>query len=114
MEEAFAQHDLKHKDEVLTSTFGHLFPKGDYYEGTIVVAKAIYESQITILDEKIGIEPSPWWCETIHDFVHRLSDDVPDGSVYRYHIRVRVRRLKTGSKMSVALVSKERIYCRED
>ncbi len=90
-----AQIDAHNRNIVFHDTWGHLFPKGDYYEGTVRVLTSIYRD-IIVLDEKIDIQGSPWWHEAINSFAYRALKNRVDCSVYELRIAVNVRTTKAG------------------
>ncbi len=90
--EAFAPAEAHFKSKVMHATWGHLFPSGFYYEGTIRVANSCYGGT-AILSEKIEIEGSPWWYDAIHDFIFKL-DDIEVGEVHAVDIAVKIVALE--------------------
>lgn len=91
MRNVFGLAEADTYEKVAHDTWGHLFPEGRYYEGKIRVCEAVY-GQISILDEKIDINASPWWYDAITDFVSKLSSDgkLEDGCIYDIDISVSI------------------------
>ena len=80
-------------ERVTLDTWGHLFPEGKYFEGTIRVCQPEYGVSLIILNEKIDILSSPWWYDAIQKFVFEqghTSDIFDDGSIYDIDISVTI------------------------
>jgi len=88
-DEVFAATDARDKSVVMHDTWGHLFPKGDYYEGTVRIAYSIY-GNIVILDEKIDIEGSAWWHDALTEFADNMVHDMKSGDVCEFKISVNI------------------------
>lgn len=71
------------------ATWGHLFPKGRYFEGKVRIALGAYGS-IIILDEQIDTESSPWWFDALSKFAGELSEDMESGEVREVAISVTI------------------------
>ena len=87
--DAFAPAEARHKQIVFHQTWGHLFPKGDRYQGVITLAETAY-GQTAILKEDIDIAGSPWWYECVHDWALDYLDGKEVGEVYRVAVDVRI------------------------
>lgn len=71
-------------------TFGHLFPDdGTVKIGKICATIGIY-GDITIIDEDIEIEGSPWWHESSHNFVYEALKNETNGAIYELCIKAEV------------------------
>ena len=90
-----AQINAHNRNLVFHDTWGHLFPKGDYYEGTIRVLQSLYRD-IIVLDEQIDISGSPWWHQAINDFAGRALKNRIPCSVYELKIAVNIRTTQAG------------------
>ena len=77
--------DEKWENEVKSNTWGHLFPKDGYYEGSITVAQGVY-GNVVILKEDIDIEGSPWWFQEINQFLDTV--EMESGCIYKIDISV--------------------------
>lgn len=90
MREVFAIAEADHKNRIYSATWGHLYPEPKVYQGSIRVMNTPYDG-ICILQENIpGIHNSPWWYETVHQFIHEQEDDIELGQVFEYHVKVSV------------------------
>ena len=89
MADAFGPAAARDKAIVFHQTWGHLFPKGDSYKGTIVLAETVY-GQTAILKEDIEIASSPWWYECIHAWADEFLLRHETGKVYTVNVHVRI------------------------
>jgi len=91
--EAFAQHEKNAQTAVIHNTWGHLFPKGEHYTGKLRIAYSAYaEMDHSVIDEKIGIDGSPWWYQTLCDFAYESKELIgaQDGEVWDININADV------------------------
>jgi len=89
MNEIYAPIEGHYKSIVMHKTFGHLFPDGTHYEGSVRVSQSIYGS-IVVLDEQIDIAASPWWFNAINTFASKMSEDMEAGDVCEFKIKVEI------------------------
>jgi len=89
LKDEFVRFDAHYKKIAIHDTWSHLFPKGDYYQGTVRIAYSIYGNMV-ILDEKIDIEDSPWWHTAITEFGDKMTDDMKCGEVCEFEITVNI------------------------
>lgn len=93
MDQAMAPWEAHYKMKVMHETWGHLFPDKQFYEGKVIIALNMYESQgAVILDEKDLPQASPWWYDAITEFAfEKFSQDKDaDACVYEVDIRVNI------------------------
>lgn len=93
MDKAMAPWEAHYKSIVMHNTWGHLFPKERFYQGKVVIAINMYESQgAVILDEKDLPNASPWWYDAITEFAFEAFKDADtnDGIVYEVDIQVEI------------------------
>jgi hypothetical protein len=76
-----------HYNKVQQSTWGHLFPSDGYYEGSVTFTHTVYGNCV-IIKEDIDIDGSPWWFDSITQFMNDLYDEIEEGTVYVVDISV--------------------------
>lgn len=86
-EQAIAPWLAKQKEEAMQATWGHLAPrKNKKYQGQIVFAVGCFgddeNNPTPIFCEFEDLESSPWFFESLQDFLQEL--DVKAGCVYRF------------------------------
>ncbi len=81
--EAFAPWEAHYKSKVMESTWGHLAPKKNkIYNGYIVFCVSVYGDIVPINNKFKGLPDSPWFYETLQDFV--CENSKKKGVVYRF------------------------------
>lgn len=85
LEHVAAQLEADARNAVYQDTWGHLFPKGDHYHGTIKVCTGVY-GENCILSELIDVPGSPWWYQSLQEFVGDFLLDKMEGRIYEVEI----------------------------
>lgn len=87
MRDAFLPVEEQNYAVVMHNTWGHLFPQNmtEPIKGKIRIAYGIYRD-IIILDEQVEIDGSPWWYNTLQDFLRDF--DIEEGEVLELTINV--------------------------
>lgn len=83
IESAFVASDAHYRNVIKHDTWGHLFPEDlqGSVTGYIRIAKSVY-GDVVVVDQNIPIEPSPWFHESMMEFVDGVSERMDDGEVW--------------------------------
>lgn len=83
--------DSHYRNIVIHKTWGHLFPNKSEYNGSVRIAKGIYQySSNAIIDEQNLPDSSPWWFDAITDFALNATEKMENGEITEFCIQVNI------------------------
>ena len=89
MQEAFASAEAQYRSKVMAHTWGHLAPsKGRTYRGHIIFAIGCFGSDnlnpMPLTCEFKGLDSSPWFYDSLIQFLQELDKSDCEGTVWRF------------------------------